>query len=283
MKHLFLLCISLLLSIFVYGQKDVYESRLKEYKSKKEKITFHSKKVSDRFVYYELVKKIDYSQFMSSYELLPINTKGIKMIQVKCNGKNSLTIYLNEKGQLIKTRSFFEDGEESSINEYVYENGLLRKKIERSNKGAIDETLYAYNDNEIFAKAISKDNPPFGNYYNCNYAQLKDDFLDIYVVILSAYNHSVIERAAVIKQGNLIIDKELDLTIHLSRTKNYLPITYKYKNKEGKIIAKQPTLWENIFEGEKTEYHWDNNQRISKIVVTEGKEKTVYTYEYEMY
>ena len=157
------------------------------------------------------------------------------------------------------------------------------KKIEKSNKGAIDETLYAYNDNEIFAKATSKDNPPFGNYYNCNYAQLKDDFLDIYVVILSAYNHSVIERATVIKQGNLIVDKELDLTIHLSRTKNYLPITYKYKNKEGKIIAKQPTLWENIFEGEKTEYHWDNNQRISKIVVTEGKEKTVYTYEYEMY
>ena len=283
MKHLFLLCISLFLSISVYGQKEVYEARLKEYKSKKEKITSHSKEVSDRFVYYELVKKIDYSQFMSSYELLPINTKGIKVIQVKCNGKNSLTIYLNEKGQLIKTRSFFEDGEESSINEYVYENGLLRKKIERSNKGAIDETLYAYNDNEIFAKATSKDNPPFGNYYNCNYAQLKDDFLDIYVVILSAYNHSVIERAAVIKQGNLIVDKELDLTIHLSRTKNYLPITYKYKSKEGKIIAKQPTLWENIFEGEKTEYHWDNNQRISKIVLTEGKEKTVYTYEYEMY
>ena len=137
----------------------------------------------------------------------------------------------------------------------------MRKKIQKSNKGAIDETLYAYNDNEIFAKAISKDNPPFENYYNCNYAQLKEDFLDL----------------------NLIVNKELDLTIHLSRTKNYLPITYKYKSKEGKIIAKQPTLWENIFEGEKTEYHWDNNQRISKIVITEGKEKTVYTYEYEMY
>ena len=169
---------------------------------------------------------------------------------------NSRTIYLNEKGQLIKRRSFFEDGKESSINEYVYENGLLRKKIQKSNKGAIDETLYAYNDNEIFAKAI---------------------------VHFSTFDYSVNERAAVIKQGNLIVNKELDLTIHLSRTKNYLPITYKYKNKEGKIIAKQPTLWENIFEGEKTEYHWDNNQRISKIVITEGKEKTVYTYEYEMY
>ena len=283
MRHLFLLCISLLLSISVYGQKDVYEARLKEYKSKKEKITSHSKEVSDRFVYYELVKKIDYSQFMSSYELLPINTKGIKVIQVKCNGKNSRTIYLNEKGQLIKTRSFFEDGEESSINEYIYENVLLRKKIEKSNKGAIDETLYAYNDNEIFTKAICKDNPPFGDYYNCNYAQLKEDFLDLYIVHFSTFDYSLNERAAVIKQGNLIVDKELDLTIHLSRTKNYLPITYKYKNKEGKIIAKQPTLWENIFEGGKTEYHWDNNQRISKIVVTEGKEKTVYTYEYEMY
>ena len=88
MKHLFLLCISLLLSISaVYGQKEVYEARLKEYKSKKEKITSHSKEVSDRFVYYELVKEIDYSNFMSSYELLPVNTKGIKVIQVKCNGK----------------------------------------------------------------------------------------------------------------------------------------------------------------------------------------------------
>jgi len=259
-------------------------SKLEQYKNKEEKITSHSKEVSDRFVYYELVKEIDYSNFMSSYELLPVNTKGIKVIQVKCNGKNnSRTIYLNEKGQLIKRRSFFEDGEESSINEYVYENGLLRKKIQKSNKGAIDETLYAYNDNEIFAKAISKDNPPFENYYNCNYAQLKEDFLDLYIVHFSTFDYSVNERAAVIKQGNLIVNKELDLTIHLSRTKNYLPITYKYKNKEGKIIAKQPTLWENIFEGEKTEYHWDNNQRISKIVITEGKEKTVYTYEYEMY
>ena len=44
---------------------------------------------------------------MSSYELLPINTKGIKVIQVKCNGKNnSRTIYLNEKGQLIKEGLF---------------------------------------------------------------------------------------------------------------------------------------------------------------------------------
>ena len=112
---------------------------------------------------------------------------------------------------------------------------------------------------------------------------LKEDFLDLYIVHFSTFDYSVNERAAVIKQGNLIVNKELDLTIHLSRTKNYLPITYKYKSKEGKIIAKQPTLWENIFEGEKTEYHWDNNQRISKIVITEGKEKTVYTYEYEMY
>lgn len=159
----------------------------------------------------------------------------------------------------------------------------MRKKIQKSNKGAIDETLYTYNDDEIFVKAISKDNPPFENYYNCNYAQLKEDFLDLYIVHFSTFDYSVNERAAVIKQGNLIVNKELDLTIHLSRTKNYLPITYKYKNKEGKIIAKQPTLWENIFEGEKTEYHWDNNQRISKIVITEGKEKTVYTYEYEMY
>ena len=88
-------------------------SKLEQYKNKEEKITSHSKEVSDRFVYYELVKEIDYSNFMSSYELFPVNTKGIKVIQVKCNGKNSRTIYLNEKGQLIKTRSFFEDGEES--------------------------------------------------------------------------------------------------------------------------------------------------------------------------
>ena len=91
-------------------------SKLEQYKNKEEKITSHSKEVSDRFVYYELVKEIDYSNFMSSYELLPVNTKGIKVIQVKCNGKNNnRTIYLNEKGQLIKRRSFFEDGEESSI------------------------------------------------------------------------------------------------------------------------------------------------------------------------
>ena len=70
----------------------------------------------------------------------------------------------------------------------------------------------------------------------------------------------------------------------LSNTKNYLPISYyDYNGNKGVVEEKSPILWIETLGERITEYHWDSNQRISKIVIIEGKEKTVYTYEYEMY
>ena len=278
MKHLFLLCISLLLSISVYGQKDVYEARLKEYKSKKEKITPNSQVVSDKYAKSRLGLLF---VGLYQYGLLSLNLNDVKSITLKSSDGNTTTAYLDSKGN--PTKIIFSD---NFFFQFLYEEGLLRTKGHRT-LFADEVTSYLYDDNEIFTKIEEPLDKLSNTYYVYDSAQFKDKYLNYTHIYLST---DEITESSALKKGNQIVltrkgkNSEENFVFTLSNTKNYLPISYyDYNGNKGVVEEKSPILWIETLGERITEYHWDNNQRISKIVVTEGKEKTVYTYEYEMY
>ena len=124
MKHLFLLCISLLLSISVYGQKEVYEARLKEYKSKKEKITPNSQVVSDKYAKYYLAKYL-YDDTLGEIFLNEISFKGVKSIKMRYDKQLVLQVDLDEEGR--PTKMTFPNGKGGLT--LTYQKGLLRKVV----------------------------------------------------------------------------------------------------------------------------------------------------------
>ena len=248
-------------------------SKLKEYKSKEEKITSRSKDISKAYVYNELIEWL-YKGWLRDYQLLEMEFKGVKSIVVKENGKPKKEILLNEREQLQKVWFLPKRDEEQADMEYFYEDGLLRKFVDNMNVVFPEEDLFAYNDNEIFQKAVAKELPPYDKensfYYDCDYTQWKGNLLEKQYVRLYHPDYYVSESLGWVKSGESVYMKDF-------------PITYQYNGVKGKVKMKKANIWKDVLGDRTVIYYWDNNYHITKIKVIKDKEKTVYTYEYKMY
>ena len=164
--------------------------------------------------------------------------------------------------------------EEQADMEYFYEDGLLRKFVDNMNVVFPEEDLFAYNDNEIFQKAVAKELPPYDKensfYYDCDYTQLNGNLLEKQYVRLYHPDYYVSESLGWVKSGKSVYMKDF-------------PITYQYNGVKGKVKMKKANIWEDVLGDRTVIYYWDNNYHITKIKVIKDKEKTVYTYEYKMY
>lgn len=260
------------------GKKRCMRLGLRNTKVKKEKITPNSQVVSDKYAKNRLGLLF---VGLYQYGLLSLNLNGVKSITLKSSDGNTATAYLDSKGN--PTKITFSD---NFFFQFLYEEGLLRAEGRRT-LFADEVTSYLYDDNEIFTKIEEPLEKSSNTYYVYDSAQFKDKYLNYTHIYLST---DEITESSALKKGNQIVltrrgkNSEENFVFTLSNTKNYLPISYyDYNGNKGVVEEKSPILWIETLDEKITEYHWDNNQRISKIVITEGKEKTVYTYEYEMY
>ena len=289
MKHLFLLCISLLLSISVYGQKEVYEARLKEYKSKKEKITPNSQVVSDKYAKYYLAKYL-YDDTLGEIFLNEISFKGVKSIKIRYDKQLVLQVDLDEEGRPTKITFPNEKGWLT----LTYQKGLLQKVVKYDPSNPFEdtkETLLYYNDMEVYTNMTTTDHYEDSKNYEYRYARISEEgFLNTYFVSLNDTFYTIQEEKKE-RKGNKVIETREDFKEEylLSNTKNHLPITcFLYGSEKPSIIKEEnPTLWVyNIVRDKKiVQFHLNKDGRWEKIIGMDYKKQIrgTITYEYEMY